>query len=313
MRYVMAFAILLIAGTVVAAPVSNLIWDGEANSIQFKNHELVLRAGSGSGVNDVVLNEDTYSILNPFTTSLADGDLVVQILRGTAWEHESDSGVPVSGGTLFAYFVGKVVTSETSPAGDSFAALASGDTDPFGVITPDGETMLRWYLDKDSLIDPPSYIAADASQGAALERIVASITDETKYFDFGIGDAVDDSGYTKSNAAVEVTAAISGNFTIHGGFNVLDLYSLSELTFIDTGELTQDPPGSTLTSIEFRQNVEIEEKYSFTVDVEKTPWYLFSSDPVYAAAVPEPGSLIGLMGLFAVGLVGLVFRRFRCN
>jgi len=306
--------ILLLGSSVWAGYSSNIQFDGLRNRIQFTNYEMVLRPGSGYGVSDVTIRSTTYSIMDPFTHAPADDDIVVQILEASSLTHPSFSGAPVTGGYLKAYFVGKVDTNETDPLplsnveDDTFVPLQSGDTDPFGVISPDGKTMLKWYLDDDTSMGYAYYKTGDTDQGDALERMVGEVTDGTEYFDFGIGAAVDPSGFT--GGSVAVTKAETTQFEIVGALNVLDLHG-SAVRFFDSAYITT-APATTDSSIELKQTVQKNSAdYSASVNTSKSPWYLSSSDPLYLTAIPEPGAIAALIGMLAVCLGGGLIRRFR--
>ena len=320
---------LLFTGPALAGYGTNIFFDGTLNKLKFENYEVILRVGANQGVNNVTIDSTpgvgggdiTYSVIDPFAAATIDGDIVIQILEATDLinldQSPAFSGEPMDVGLLTAYFVGKVskvAPPSSSPIGDIFVPLAAADTDPFGVLVGDGMRLMRWYIDStDTAPLGTRYVDTDADQGDALERIVASVADGTNFLEFGVGLAADSSGF--SGGAVEVIG-LSGTppsqFEVTGALNVLDLFGKG-LLFHDSGEITTGPAG-TDSSIEFTQTVSQASNYddaSGAILTSKTPWFLFSDDPLYLTATPEPGAVVALVGMFVVCVGGALIRRFR--
>lgn len=304
-------AFLFIGNPVWAAYTSQLQFDGQLNQIQFVNYEVVLRAGSGAGVNDVTIGGTTYSVINPFAGTTT-GDIVIQILEATSVTNSAGNVIPpVLGGTLKAYFAATANTNGTpfDFSDDYFDPIASATADPFGIVG-DGATMARWFLDDDSSFGFAEYQAGDASQGAALTRFVTDVTNGDLFFQFGIGAATDGSGYTGGGVVVDDPSATS--FEVVGALNVLT--SPTWAFFIDANEIG-DPPADVNSSIEFTQTVTKNgvgaSNYSATPDTTGilSPWYLKSTDPLHFKATPEPGSLVALAGMAGMGLLAMRRRR----
>jgi hypothetical protein len=309
-------ATVLLASSARADFGTNLIFDGQDNLMNIQNWEIILRPGAGLGVNNVTIGATTYSVIDPVTAGAATDDIVVQILNVTSFTHLGPpfaAGAPVGPpGEFTFYTVGKVLEDPAGPVGDDVVPLDPGDTDPFGIITPDSMTMSQWYVDASAdMLANVNYVAGDASQGAALTRSVSFATDGTPWAAFGVGPAADASGYT--GGGVEVTGFPGGTaFEVVGALNVLALQSLVGANFVDTGQIDVGPATSN-TSVEFTQRVvRSGTTYSSTPgNTTRTPWHLRSTDPLHLAAVPEPGSLVAYAGLLIAGLGFAVGSRWR--
>ncbi len=297
-----------------AGMTTNFAFDGTSlNDIRFQNYEMILRdpyASDHTGsTGDVVELPDgpTFNVIDPFVnagTAIRPGDLVMQVFRGeTLYVGGINVGAPVNNGFLSAYVIAIVDTN-----GD-VVPLEDGATDPFGVITPDGKLMTRWFLDEGPLV--ASYdLTQDVSLGGALQRIVNEWTDGTPLFDFGFGTAQDGSGFEGGEFHVDYNAN-RARFEARLGLNVLDLYGL-DIQFLDSdGPVVLDEgPYSLQLEQQVKHPGTGDLLYSATPQANKTPFLLASWDPVYFVATPEPGSALAIVGMAAVGLL-IGFRRRR--
>jgi hypothetical protein len=334
---------LLIAGT-TRADTTSFVWDGTLNAADFANYELLLRPSSSPGYTPtgaITINGASYDAVAP--TASEQNDILVQVLHA----NDINGNLPVSGGGSLNVYIAMNV-NKVAGGGDYFTPLTSTQTDPLGVITPNGSTALRMFIDTANVLPSastaaPKYTSTGETQGTALTNIVNAITTSyaasanpanpaaynlghtanvaTPYLDFGFGAAVDGSGYNGGTAFVySVTPPPpSTNYTVYAGLEVTNEYGLG-VTFSDPAAFSELAGNNYSMQVEQNSSYPMGSRYgTYTGGASngsyalQTPFTTYSADPadIQGAVVPEPSSLAALVGIFGVGLAGSRMRRRR--
>jgi hypothetical protein len=319
-------SLLLIAlpGLVSAAPISALSvlkYNGQQNFLSDNSADMLIDVGTNNktlDTGDILLAIfDIGTIENPFSTSIGSGTQYSELTGIIALHANQVSASPYVWSFTQLTATDRSLVTSLLPSGSTVAAAVNGMA-ANSLIAVYNDPSNDYTRTTSSPDDGEVYVGglptgADVGSGPFVSEntLASTAVNGTKIWEFGLSKATDFWVATAiTNSLLAAKTVNTGDFgTVNAGLSNT-FNGLPGVNFLPV--LATNPLTASVVVADFQANGSLEGTAGsavYGIPASPTPFDAFDNFNANVRLTPEPSSMIGLVGLLACGVLGVLRRR----